>query len=390
MRYSLLLLTMVLSLGRGLSEGIEFFHGSWEEALAEANRQDKVIFIDAYTTWCGPCKRMAADVFPDPRVGEFYNKNFICVKLDMEKPESESFRSKHPVSAYPTLFFVNGKDVAVHMVRGAMQVEQFIQVGQQALAKSDPMDTYVTAYDGGDRSPELVYKYTRGLIRAGQSHLKVANDYVRSQTDLSTPQNLRYLLLAATESDSRLFELLVQHKAAAVALEGDAAFKAQIWTACRATATKAKEFQNHELLVQTWGVMKAHYPEKAEVFELETEMDYCAEYNDARGFGKAARTYSRSIIPNNADALQKLAERMMMRFSGDGRSMELAEEIAKQATEKGEGYRYFYAYASILNQQGKKEEALAAANQAMTIAQQANDGMGIRIVQVLIRNIETQ
>ena len=390
MRYLFMLLILTLSFVKGQSEGIEFFHGTWEEALAEAGKQDKLIFIDAYTTWCGPCKRMSADVFPDARVGEFYNQNFICVKLDMEKPESETFRSKHPVSAYPTLLYINAKDVAVHTVRGAMPVETFILAGQQALAKSDPLDNYVSAYEGGDRSPELIYKYTRGLIRAGQSHLKVANDYVRSQTDLNTPQNLRYLLLAATEADSRLFELLVERKSAVVALEGEAAFKAQVWLACKTSATKAKEFQNHDLLAQTWSLMKTHYPEKAEAFELETEMDYCAEYNDARGFGKAARTYSRSVIADNPDALQKLAERMMMRFSGDGRSMELAEDIAKEATVKGEGYRYFYGYASILNQQGKKEEALAAARRAMDIAQQSNDAMGIRIVQVLIRNIETQ
>lgn len=390
MRNVLIVLFMIISLAQGRSAGMEFFHGTWEEALAEAARQDKLIFVDAYTTWCGPCKRMAAEVFPDPQVGEFFNTNFICVKLDMEKVESETFRSKHRVSAYPTLLFINGRNEAVHTVRGAMQPDQLIQNGKQALAKADPAEAYIQAYESGDRSPELVYKYTRALIRASQPHLKVANDYVRAQTDLNTPDNLRYLLLTATEADSRLFELLVEHKNAVVKQEGADAFKTQVWTACRATAAKAKSFQNHDLLAQTWGIMKNHYPEKAEVFELETEMDYCAEYNDARGFGKAARSYARSVVANSPDGLLKLAERTMMRFGGDARSTEMAAEFARQATEKGEGYRYFYSYASILNQQGKKEDALKAANRAMEIAQRANDGMGIRIVQVLIRNIEGQ
>ena len=39
--------------------GIEFFHGTWKEALAKAKAEDKILFVDSYAQWCGPCKRMA-------------------------------------------------------------------------------------------------------------------------------------------------------------------------------------------------------------------------------------------------------------------------------------------------------------------------------------------
>ena len=65
--------------------GIEFFHGTWAEAKAKAKAEDKLIFVDAYAEWCGPCKRMSAQTFPDPKAGEFFNPNFICLKIDMEK-----------------------------------------------------------------------------------------------------------------------------------------------------------------------------------------------------------------------------------------------------------------------------------------------------------------
>lgn len=389
MRNWFVIVLILASISHGASAGIEFFKGSWEDALAEAKRQDKLIFIDAYTVWCGPCKYMAASIFPDARVGDFFNQNFISVKLDMEKEESETFRAKHRVTAYPTFFFVNGNDEEVHTMRGAMQADQLIQHGQQAIAKMDPIETYAAAYEAGDRGADFIYKYTRALIRNGQPHLMVANDYVRSQQNLNTPDNLRYLLLAATEMDSRLFDLLIERKKQVVALAGEDAFIAQVLTACKNTAAKAREFKDHELLTKTWASMKAHYPAKAAAFELETEMDYCVEHNDAAGYTKAAQAHARTI-QDNPDALLKLAERTVQRFSGDDRSMALAEEVAQKATTRGEGYRYFYTYASILNQRGKKDDALAAANRALEITKQSNDAIAMRTVQMLIRNIQGQ
>ena len=60
--------------------GIEFFEGSWDDALYKANAYNKFIFVDAYASWCGPCKKMQSEVFPMENVGEFYNKNFIIFK----------------------------------------------------------------------------------------------------------------------------------------------------------------------------------------------------------------------------------------------------------------------------------------------------------------------
>ena len=77
-----------------VEEGIKFFEGTWEEALTLAKKEHKIIFVDAYTTWCGPCKQMAKDVFTQKEVGDFYNKSFINVKLDMEKGEGIGFSQK--------------------------------------------------------------------------------------------------------------------------------------------------------------------------------------------------------------------------------------------------------------------------------------------------------
>ena len=51
------------------SQGIDFIHDkSFKEILETAKAQNKLVFMDCYTTWCGPCKRLAAMVFPDSAV----------------------------------------------------------------------------------------------------------------------------------------------------------------------------------------------------------------------------------------------------------------------------------------------------------------------------------
>ena len=121
--FSLLLLTFCST--TIFAQGIEFLHGTWDEAIEMAQKEDKIIFVDAYATWCGPCKRMSENVFTQAEVGSFYNSNFINLKLDMEKGEGLKFGKKYPVSAYPTLYYIAPDGRVVQNIRGAQDVERF-------------------------------------------------------------------------------------------------------------------------------------------------------------------------------------------------------------------------------------------------------------------------
>ena len=68
---------------------IEFIDNDFAKAKEAAKKSGKLIFVDAYTTWCGPCKWMAANKFTNDTIAEFYNKNFISLKMDMEKGDGK-------------------------------------------------------------------------------------------------------------------------------------------------------------------------------------------------------------------------------------------------------------------------------------------------------------
>ncbi len=118
------------------TKGIQFFNGTWEEAKAKAKAENKLIFVDAYAEWCGPCKILAKKYFTKESVGEFYNSNFINYKMDMEKnPQGERLSRKWSVRAYPTLFFVNPDESIAHKSIGLIDDERLLVIGEEAKQK---------------------------------------------------------------------------------------------------------------------------------------------------------------------------------------------------------------------------------------------------------------
>jgi thioredoxin len=115
--------------------GIKFQEGSWNSALELAKSENKLIFLDVFASWCGPCKKMKAKTFTDKEVGEFFNSNFINVSLDGDTKEGSKIADQYNVRGYPSLIFVNGDGKVVNRTAGYMNEKQILYFGQQALKK---------------------------------------------------------------------------------------------------------------------------------------------------------------------------------------------------------------------------------------------------------------
>jgi thioredoxin 1 len=116
-------------------KGIQFIESDWKKALAEAKKQNKLIFLDAYTTWCGPCRMLKQYTFPDKAVGEFFNENFINIALDMEKGDGPAVARQYQVNAYPTLIFADGDGNMITYTKGYIDAKQLLEFGKFGLSK---------------------------------------------------------------------------------------------------------------------------------------------------------------------------------------------------------------------------------------------------------------
>lgn len=130
--FPLLLLATVFS----ASAQIDFEGGYYKDALRKAKNEGKIIFIDAYTSWCGPCKWMSRNVFSNYRVGNYFNDNFINLKVDMESRLGKILARRYGINSYPTLLFIDGDGNRVYSSVGSMDSYDFINLGKKVNRKS--------------------------------------------------------------------------------------------------------------------------------------------------------------------------------------------------------------------------------------------------------------
>jgi len=119
----------------GKTGGIQFIESDWNKALEEAKKQHKLIFLDAYATWCGPCKLLKKNTFPDKAAGTFFNEHFISVAVDMEKGLGPRLAEQFRVDAYPTLVIADENGNAVAYTKGYMSAADLIEFGKFGLKK---------------------------------------------------------------------------------------------------------------------------------------------------------------------------------------------------------------------------------------------------------------
>ena len=167
-----------------LAAQIDFRESGFAKALEAAKVENKLVFMDCYTSWCGPCKRMAAQEFTQEKAGEYFNPRFVSVKIDMEKGEGVELRKRYDVNAYPTLLVLNAEGELLCRHAGYLSVDKLIDFAENGVKGGGLTDMH-KRYAAGERSVEFIRGYLAQLEEAAMSGTMytVANDYLQDKTD---------------------------------------------------------------------------------------------------------------------------------------------------------------------------------------------------------------
>lgn len=139
---------------------------SLDQALEKAKAENKLVFMDCYTSWCGPCKMMTEKILPLEEVGEYMNSRFVCIKMDMEKGEGPKLAQKYQVSAYPTFLVLKTDGSVMHrVVGGAPDGKDFIKKVDGAFNENSAA-SMSAEYMAGNRKMEFLLKYAKALLES--------------------------------------------------------------------------------------------------------------------------------------------------------------------------------------------------------------------------------
>lgn len=215
MKKIILFLFLVISTALFSQDGIKFGKQSFAQTLEQAKKENKLIFLDAFASWCGPCKLLDKNVFPKKEVGDYFNANFLNLHIDMEKGEGIEIAKKYSIYSYPTLLFIDGDGKVVYKAAGYMSPQELISIAKEAVNPENTLENKIAKFEAGEKDPEFLM----GLIKNTYSSdfslaQKVATRYFQTRTDAIYSKEEAGMLLFFTKTiDDDLYKIFTAKKA---------------------------------------------------------------------------------------------------------------------------------------------------------------------------------
>lgn len=358
--------------------GIQFEKLSFNELKKKAAAESKLLFIDCYTTWCGPCKLMSKTIFPDPVVGEFYNAHFINAKIDMEKGEGPEIAKKYNVNSYPTYLFMNGNGELVHRAGGSMPSADFIAVGEDAGNPDHSIFNIREKVDKSTTEPELLYRYLLGSMMADleidPEIRQLAIDNI-NESSVRNPYNLK-MLLFLSEGTQELKKIIALQNQIIELIGQDSI--GYFFT----------NFEKYQLASVAGSDDKSAYPEYKELLRKvsptrleqeererkywEADLQYAARWKDADSYMSTAGNGVYKYYNDNSDQLNSIAW-TVTEISDSREHLLEADKWITRSIEINENYYNLDTKAWIQYKLGNIPLAKTLAQKAINAAKKAGE-----------------
>lgn len=376
----ILLFAIITAYGsiKAKAEGIEFEKGDWASVKAAAKANHKVIFIDFYTDWCAPCKVMAQTIFPLKDVGDFYNKNFVCVQINAEKGEGIALRKKYSIGAYPTMMFTNDQEEIVYRAIGSSSAGEFIDQGKIALrAPSEEFAQLKSKYLKDELTKEELYKYY--LHVKAQSNYKetkaVFDKYFAVAANVSLDM-FQTITSGVSDPNSKAFLYLQDHQDEFSKVAG----KEKVDSYIRETLIRDVEFNsyvnNGEYLAAKEGLKKKINLSEKE--ELHLDANYYCEVKDKDRYMAASTKLADKYLQNDDLGLSNQIGGSM-RFNLNQDELLIVKSWAERALAIKDNALNNATLAMVYKNLKNKEQALKYINRSLAVCERDHETYTSRV-----------
>lgn len=368
--------SLLLSFSSFAQKGIVFETGTFAQVLQKAKQTGKPIFMDAYTTWCGPCKAMARSVFTNDTVAAFYNKNFVCYKSDMEKGEGLDIAKKYEVRAYPNLLYIGAEGNILHRVAGFRNAQDFVKLGQKALDPDARFETVKKQYEAAPNEAAKASAYMLALADAALPYGKVSENYFNSisETEFTTPSNWKIINSLEENLYSKVFQYFIKNREKYASLYGKESVEKRINQVYLQTLEQEAEqaSESYSKTLSDYLALGIARDKDGEISLAQSEMIVLKHKQDWAKYDEVASNFVSKYISKNAYALNNIAWDAYQHID-DTKIMAKAEQWAATACKLSPEYANMDTYACILFKNGKSLQAKKVAQEAIAKGKKAGE-----------------
>ncbi|WP_278379856.1 thioredoxin family protein [Chryseobacterium arthrosphaerae] len=352
------------------AQGIKFEDGNFASILAKAKKENKLIFVDAYASWCGPCKLMVKNIFPLQSVGDYYNAHFINAKIDMEKGEGIDLAKKYNVKAFPTYLFIDGNGEAVHRTLGYVEEKDFIQFAKDAEDPNRRLTSLKQQFEKGEKAPEFLKNLAVLTIYNDPEFAgKVLNRYFGQKAALDQ-EDVQLLLSGVQTTESPLYKIFQDKKEDIQKfLPADRYEKFDKNIKLNTVAKKAynadtKTWNDSYFMTET---QKFLSKEEADKILKRMKANRALKNKDIPAYEKLIMELYQDYSAASSEELNSLAWNFFENVSNKA-SLEKAIVWAQESVKKDQNYANTDTLANLYNKIGDKKNAKMWAEKSIEIA----------------------
>lgn len=370
-------ISIVCSIVISAQETIQFQELPFKEIIAKAKKEKKLVFIDAYASWCGPCKMMEKNVFPQKSVREYFNTNFINARFDMEKGEGRDLASKFGVRSYPTYLFLNGEGELVSRNTGYMEESMFVAMAQDINSQGNKKGSLKERFANGEKDPEFLVNIMKLNSDTDYEFAKKASERYFENKKASDPlskEEIGYMLFFLKSAEDANYKAFTSRKAEIIKYlpeETYNEFDGQI----KLSKIVEQSIDDKNKKVNDEYFMKMAEPlvgKQTAITKLnQTKLNYYERNANFPEYEKAALDYYKNPDGFNPDELLRAAWVFADHVQTPS-SLKKATEWAEKSVMRGETSENTYILAKLYFLTGNKDMAKNYAEMSKNMAVQAN------------------
>ncbi|MCQ9635836.1 thioredoxin family protein [Chryseobacterium sp. WG14] len=358
-------------------ESIQFQELPFKDIIAKAKKEKKLVFLDAYASWCGPCKMMEKNVFTQKSVGDYFNTSFINARFDMEKGEGREIAAKYGVRSYPTYLFLNGEGELVSQNSGYMEAGMFVTMAQDINSPGNKKGSLKERFANGEKDPEFLINVMKLNSSSDFDFAKKASERYfenKKKTEELSKEEIGLLLYFVKSTEDRNYTVFTSRKAEIIKFLPEDTYK-EFDAQLKLSKIVEQSIDDKNKRINDDTFMKAAEPlvgKEAAITKLnQTKLSYYEQNANFPEFEKAALDYYK-----NADAFEpNELLRAAWIFSDHIKtpaSLKKATEWAEKSVMRSETSENTYILAKLYFLTGNKEMAKNYAEMSKNIATQTH------------------